>query len=97
MIAWWFALPEPVRKALMWIGAILGVILLGKAYVASERGKARKDERQKSEAKTIEVVHQIEKDSINDADTALEARDNAAVYGSPDSVPDATADRIFRD
>jgi hypothetical protein len=93
MIAWWFALPEPVRKALMWIGAILGVILLGKAYVASERGKARKDERakntaanEKEHARTVETAHEIIEETHAKADEAREAAASLPEYSSADEL-----------
>jgi len=97
MMAFWFGLPAPVRRVLVWIGVLLGVILFGRAYLSTRDAGVRKKERAKNEAATIAVVHETVLESVSDADKAVAARDTAHRVDSPASVPDETAGRIFRD
>ena len=78
----------------MWLAA--GLLLLKFVDMRAE-GRGRKDEKQKAEIKTIETVNEIQRESVNDADKAIEARDTAVRVSDPASVPDQVAGRIFRD
>lgn len=76
---------------------VLATIITLGFYLAWRDGNVRKQDRVKSELKTVEVIDKIEKEARADADHAIEARDTAPHYDSADSVPDDVAGRIFKD
>lgn len=97
LTTFWNGLPKGLRDGLAMAGMIVVGLILGRAWIEAKKDEARQKERARATAETIETVHEIEKESVNDADEAIEARDTAPVYPTPDSVPEPVADRIFRD
>ena len=83
-----------------WVQYVLiGFVIIASlgSYLLIRDAGVRRRERERAEAKTIQVVNKIEKESSSDADQASAARDNAPRVSSADGVPKSTADRIFRD
>ncbi len=75
--------------------ALAAFFTLGLYLIWRDNG-VRQRERQRAELETIKVVHEIEKESVNDADEAIAARESAPRAGSIDELS-KLPDRIFRD
>ena len=106
MQAWLFSVFDWVRRnptaqAIMFaFGVLMSVKTYGewRAFKARAKAEAKAREiRAADELHTINTVHEIEKEARDDADEAIEARDDAPSYPDADSVPESTARRIFRD
>lgn len=93
----WEGLPKWVRDLAVGVGIALAIWFLGNAYVEARKAEAVRRDREKQRAKTLETVRKIEKESVGDADKAIEARDSVPRVDHADGVPDAVAGRIFRD
>lgn len=80
-----------------WVLWAIGAVLFLKFVDFSAERRGREKQRDKDTAKTLETVREIEQESRNAADEALEARDSAPRPDTADGVPDDVAKRIFRD
>jgi hypothetical protein len=55
----WAGIPEPVRKALTWIGIGILIALLGKAYIEAKKHEAVQREREKQAKRAAEEAARV--------------------------------------
>lgn len=107
MMAYWLALPDWLRSALMWTGALIVAVLTGKFLLARHDERIISAERKRQELETakeravvVETSHQIIEDVEHAKDAALAAPDTVPVVANPDQLrkqAPAIAKVILRD
>lgn len=112
MPTWILSVWTFLKKVPAWVWGlvVVGFFLLATGqWVKRERKKAFEQgekkaethaavESAKAETAVVETIRQIEEDTQDEADEAIAARDDALHNPvDPDSLPDATKSRIFKD
>jgi hypothetical protein len=93
MMAFWLGLPDWLRSALMWTGALIVAILTGKFLLARHDERVRDAERKRQEIETakerervVETSHQVIEDIEDAKDRAAAAPSTVPVVSSADEL-----------